>query len=1046
MALIFNDFTEKNGLVFCNDISGAQNNAEILYLTEAQKLSVDAVFFRRFYDENISKPYFSEPAVCIFNKSDDFFNTSEHIELHASLWSAGKNEIYIIKTATRIDIINARKPAELIDQKSLSLENLILASSDAISSFEDHRFSAYLFGSGSFWEQRDFYDKNKDLKFFKNKLEEENMPYHQLLTFLKQTRKYLKDKNQLNLNSEIIDKLLIICILIKYLEELKNADSSHTLTQIYESYQVSNFSEALSQTGKSISILEELGKKLNGKIFDYFTDKLDSESDEDFTNRNENIKSQLRGADLSPIANLLLVRLNKQTGELEFEILTKQLKLDFNFSWQQYSFRYLPIELISSIYEHFLQEDAKEQSGQAEKGVVYTPPFLVNFLIDEVMPLEQPHLLKGKRFKVLDPSCGSGVFLVSAYKRILQWWIINYFHENQQLPDRFEPKDFQELLELNIYGVDINKKATLITVFSLTISFLDKLDPVAFWENLDFDRLQNNIKTQNFFEWSVTAPRDFDRVVGNPPFNVPTEYKDKVREYVNLFITPFKLSVGYEYNDNVPDLNLALFFLEFAIKLSKDNVICLIIPANVIMYSPTDKAISYRGDLITRVNLEKIFDFTHLRRILFKRLGKTNSNEASAEPAVSALVIRNKPSLKKPIQHIVIKRLNVTEKKTRFEIDYYDRHLVKWDWAADFSKQFIWKTNLLGGGRLFQLIYRLSLCENLEGFIKRKQAIDNEWIFQDGYKNLSKDESLPIIDYIYNQDVISKINNDGTFEINSKETAKRFLRPRPENLYKLPLLLFHKKVGEGILPIGIQLSHTNKYLVFNSSFCGIHSPKNDEDILVKIYNRFKSFSDLYLLWILTKSPSALIGQETAIKKNDLETIPFPEFENDNYLKLSNEEVIIQDDVLNYYRHLGKSIKEGNDGFNLHRKVDIEQLKSYSDVFIKSLNNIYAKNEKAWQVANLVQTPLYSICQVGFGKKDALKINVSESLDDPYKKLIEDKTTNSGSIYKRILRIYKHIEGFDYIFLVKPHSNRYWLNSIALKDADDTFLDFKKAGF
>jgi len=369
------DFSEKNGLVFCNEPSKAQNNYEVLHIYEASGLKADAIFFRRYYKENEGAekeqlPYYSEPAVYIFQRDKNFTNSEENIELHARIWSAGKSEIYIILTNTSVDIINARKPARIDQSEKLSIADLILAS-DAIKNFNYQRFSAYLFASGTFWEQGDFYDRTKDKKFFNNKLEEENMPYHQLLAFLKHTRRYLQKDKSLSIDTEIIDKLLIICILMKFLEEIKDDTGAHTLSQIYQKKGVADFADALVK-GKSIAILEILGKKFNGRIFDYFTDRLEAESDALHKKRNDKIKDELRKANLSSIARLLQIRMDKQTGQLEFELGTNQIKLDLGFRWQQYSFRFLPIELISSIYEHFLQEDAKEQKGEEER-VLSTP-------------------------------------------------------------------------------------------------------------------------------------------------------------------------------------------------------------------------------------------------------------------------------------------------------------------------------------------------------------------------------------------------------------------------------------------------------------------------------------------------------------------------------------------------------------------------------------------------------------------------------------------------------------------------------------------------
>src|SRR5690606_3845868 len=77
--------------------------------------------------------------------------------------------------------------------------------------------------------------------------------------------------------------------------------------------------------------------------------------------------------------------------------------------WKLYSFKYLPVEVISSVYEELLTDS---------KDIVYTPEMIVSTLVDECMPLKTPQ----KNFKLIDVSCGSGIFLVKAYKRIVQWW------------------------------------------------------------------------------------------------------------------------------------------------------------------------------------------------------------------------------------------------------------------------------------------------------------------------------------------------------------------------------------------------------------------------------------------------------------------------------------------------------------------------------------------------------------------------------------------------------------------------------------------------
>jgi hypothetical protein len=63
------------------------------------------------------------------------------------------------------------------------------------------------------------------------------------------------------------------------------------------------------------------------------------------------------------------------------------------------------------------------------------------------------------------------------------------------------------------------------------------------------------------------------------------------------------------------------------------------------------------------------------------------------------------------------------------------------------------------------------------------------------------------------------------------------------------------------------------------------------------------------------------------------------------------------------------------------------------------------------------------------------------LDDSIQKLINNDT-NRGAAYKRIVRLYDHVDGFDCVYFIKPNAFRYWLKSIALRDADETFSDLR----
>ncbi|NWO26241.1 N-6 DNA methylase [Leptotrichia sp. oral taxon 417] len=153
-----------------------------------------------------------------------------------------------------------------------------------------------------------------------------------------------------------------------------------------------------------------------------------------------------------------------------------------------------------------------------------------------------------KNIKIVDPACGSGAFLITAFEYLLNY--NNYL--NDKIFDLTGTKDLfsdttREILQNNIFGVDLNKESVEITKLSLWLKTADKNKTLA--------SLENNIKCGNSlindieiagelsFDWEKEFPQvfengGFDIVVGNPPYvstkQIPTNdrnyYWDKYKE------------------------------------------------------------------------------------------------------------------------------------------------------------------------------------------------------------------------------------------------------------------------------------------------------------------------------------------------------------------------------------------------------------------------------------------------------------------------------------------------------------------------------------
>ena len=92
-----------------------------------------------------------------------------------------------------------------------------------------------------------------------------------------------------------------------------------------------------------------------------------------------------------------------------------------------YDFSFVPVELISAIYQEFLGAEAEVESeptrrnqprndGQRTHGAYYTPPRLAELTVD--IATEGWDTLLDKH--CLDPACGSGVFLVILFVRMAE--------------------------------------------------------------------------------------------------------------------------------------------------------------------------------------------------------------------------------------------------------------------------------------------------------------------------------------------------------------------------------------------------------------------------------------------------------------------------------------------------------------------------------------------------------------------------------------------------------------------------------------------------
>ena len=414
---------------------------------------------------------------CIYFKAVGSNPTSEQLaEWHRAAWNHGLARALWVSTPTHIRIFNAFAPpcqeASGVHDPEVELFNDV---AENLERLQNQQFTRDGFVSGEFWRG----PIGKRIKR-KSRIDE------QLVSDLTLAAGLIAERGMEPIAAH---RLLLRTIFIAYLEakEIIQAD-------LFAGLGASRFEEVLCDPKVTKTFFARMRDAFNGDLFPPPPKESGvAEVDADFSEEQLEI----------PRCILLRTDLN-----------TFQQSLNF---WR-YDFDVIPIELISSIYEHFIHAADPERAHRA--GTHYTPVNLVDLVLsqvfsDEVFP--GPELPRDA--KILDLSCGSGVFLVESFRRLVARHIASGEEYTREL--------VRKTLYEQIFGVDVEETAVEIAAFSLCLTALE-LDPdPSAAAPLRFER---QLKGHNLFAGDAFEPkapftdipafrdRQFSIVVGNPPW------------------------------------------------------------------------------------------------------------------------------------------------------------------------------------------------------------------------------------------------------------------------------------------------------------------------------------------------------------------------------------------------------------------------------------------------------------------------------------------------------------------------------------------------
>ena len=289
-----------------------------------------------------------------------------------------------------------------------------------------------------------------------------------------------------------------------------------------------------------------------------------------------------------------------------------------------FDFSFIPIELLSAIYEQFL----RDSGGGAKEGAFYTSEPVADYLLSEVESVKP--LARG--MKVLDPCCGSGIFLVLAFRRLVE-------QELRRRPNnKLLPTELRQILTSSIFGVERNPEACLVTEFSLILTLLSYVDPPELHRlpNFKFPTLHNEqIFEADFFSdesgfWQ--ANQRFDWIVGNPPW-VELNPRDKDEQPVISWIRqPQRMAAAPVARFRSSEA----FTWRVSEQLAEGGIVGLITQATSLT---NDQSAGYRKAFFAQNKVYRVTNFSNLAYLLF---------ESAEEPAANLIYSIGSPDEPKP--------------------------------------------------------------------------------------------------------------------------------------------------------------------------------------------------------------------------------------------------------------------------------------------------------------------------------------------------------------------------------------------------------------
>ncbi len=493
---------------------------------------------------------------------------------------------------------------------------------------------------------------------------------------------------------------------------------------------------------------------------------------------------------------------------------------------ERYDFRVIPAEVLGGVYEEFVRAE------QHANAAFYTPGHLVDAALDEAMP----QTAELSQARVLDPACGSGLFLARAYERLLD-------HLEESAGRALSAAEMADALANQIFGCDLMDDALRVAALSCYLVLLERLGDEESEDGWRFPKLVGtNLRQGDFFNVAGSFEGTFEVIASNPPWKRASE---AAQRYLASTDRP---------GGSILTLAQAFFWISLD-HLAEDGCMAMLMPARS-LYNQRSSERAFQVEALANTNLDLIVDFSAFRRNLF--------SDAIA-PCALYVVRGATEAARDYVTFAAPKPGPVSLATGRIAIDAdqitrIPRRLLK-------ARPDLLRRLVFGDMRDVQLVDRLTLDAPTVDSLRHSASAQN-WTIGVGYQAKGGDHNdLPLLREI--PSIGTSDIRPFTVETSLPVTYEWFHRPRNPALYRGPRVL----LGRSLDNMGrLRATFYADPAAFSESVLALVPPSDGEgEALALALCAFLNSSLARYLLLMTASSWGIERPE--IKQQDVAMLP-----------------------------------------------------------------------------------------------------------------------------------------------------------------------------